>query len=250
MSELVVHQLPGAWGLPSISPFCLKLDAYLRMAGIPFRTVVDATPFRGPKGKLPWIEHDGKQIGDSGFIIEYVATRFGCDLNRNLTPADKAAARAMRRLIEENLYWVMVYSRWIVDENWHAFRDVVLGGLSVPIRRVIGPIARRGVRRQLQGHGIGLHSRDEIYAIGRGDIQAIAEFLGSKPYLMGAAPSEIDAIAYGFLANIERAPIDSPLKREILQRSNLVDYLSRISAAYFAQHAATADAATNQEQRR
>lgn len=24
MSELVVHQLPGAWGLPSISPFCLK----------------------------------------------------------------------------------------------------------------------------------------------------------------------------------------------------------------------------------
>lgn len=60
MSDLVVHQLAGAWGLPSISPFCLKLDLYLRMVGIPYRTVVDATTFRGPKGKLAWIEHDGR----------------------------------------------------------------------------------------------------------------------------------------------------------------------------------------------
>jgi hypothetical protein len=59
LSELVVHQLPSAWGLLSISPFCLKLAVYLRMVDLPFRTVVDATPFRGPKGKLPWIEHEG-----------------------------------------------------------------------------------------------------------------------------------------------------------------------------------------------
>lgn len=31
MSEIVVHHLPGAWGLTSISPFCLKVDAYLRV---------------------------------------------------------------------------------------------------------------------------------------------------------------------------------------------------------------------------
>jgi hypothetical protein len=29
MSELIVHHLPGAWGLASVSPFCLKLDTYL-----------------------------------------------------------------------------------------------------------------------------------------------------------------------------------------------------------------------------
>jgi glutathione S-transferase len=243
LSELVVHQLPGAWGLPSISPFCLKLDACLRIAGIPFRTVVDATPFKAPKGKLPWIEHDGKRIGDSGFIIEYLESRLGCDLNRNLSPAERAVARAMRRLIEENLYWVMVYSRWMVDENWRGFRDVVLSGLSTPARRILGPIARRGVRRQLQGHGIGLHLQDEIYAIGRGDIRAIAGYLGTKAFLMGETASEIDAIAYGFLANIARAPIASPVKQEILQQPNLADYLQRIDAEYFEQHAAADDGA-------
>ncbi|MGH7787600.1 MAG: glutathione S-transferase family protein [Candidatus Binatia bacterium] len=233
MSELVVHQLPGAWGLPSISPFCLKLDAYLRIADIPFRTVVDATPFKGPKRKLPWIEHEGKRIGDSGFIIEYVESRFGCDPNGSLSAAERAVARAMRRLVEENLYWTMVYDRWMVDENWRSFRDVVLGEIPLPIRRVIGPVARRGVRRQLQGHGIGRHLQDEIYAIGRGDIRAISHFLADRPFLMGETPSEIDAVAYGFLANIARVPIESPLKRECVERTNLMGYLERIERQYF-----------------
>lgn len=233
MSELIVHQLPGAWGLPSISPFCLKLDAYLRIVGLPFRTVVDATPFKGPKGKLPWIEHDGRRVGDSGLIIEYLEQRLGSDADRGLSPSDRAVARAMRRLIEENLYWTMVYDRWMVDEHWRGFRDVVLGALPVPVRRVIGPVARRGVRRQLRGHGIGLHARDEIYAIGRGDIRAVADFLGDKPFLMGETASGIDAVAYGFLANIVRPPIESPLKREAVERANIRDYLQRIEARYF-----------------
>lgn len=233
MSELVVHQLPGAWGLPSISPFCLKLDAYLRIVNIPFQTVVDATPFKGPKGKLPWIEHEGQKIGDSGFIIEYLEQRFGFDPNRALSPAERAVARAMRRLIEENLYWTLVYDRWMVEENWRSFRNVVLSKVPIPIRQLIAPVARRGVRRQLDGHGIGLHLRDEIHAIGRIDIGAIADFLGEKPFVMGATATEVDAIAYGFLANIMNVPIVSPIKDEALKRTNLVDFLERFRTRYF-----------------
>jgi glutathione S-transferase len=233
LSDLVVHQLPGAWDLPSISPFCLKLEAYLRIASMPFKAVVDATPFKGPKGKLPWIEHEGRRIGDSGFIIEYLEKRFGRAVNAGLSPTEQAIAHAMRRLIEENLYWTMVYDRWMVDEHWRRFRDVVLGGLPVPVRPLIGPIARRGVRRQLQGHGIGLHSQDEIYSIGAADLRAIGEFLGAKPFFMGETPCEIDATAYGFLANIVQVPIESPLKYEALERTNIVEYVKRIDERYF-----------------
>jgi hypothetical protein len=35
MEKVVAYHLPGAWGLVSVSPFCLKLDAFLRMTGIP-----------------------------------------------------------------------------------------------------------------------------------------------------------------------------------------------------------------------
>ncbi len=234
MPELIVHQIPNGWGLPSIGPFCLKLDTYLRIADIPFRTVIDATPFKGPKDKLPWIEHEGRKIGDSGFIIDYLTTRFACDLNQSLTPAEKAIAHSMRRLIEENLYWAMVYDRWMVDENWHLARDVILGGIPNPVRQFVALMARRGVRRQLEGHGIGLHSREEIHAIGCKDVGAIADLLDDKPFLMGATPTEIDAIAYGVLANIATVPIASPIKDEILKRQNLADYLSRIRERYYA----------------
>ena len=234
MSELVVHQIPRARGLPSIGPFCLKLDAYLRIADVPFRAVVDATPFKGPKGKLPWIEHEGNRIGDSGFIIEYLGSRLGCDLNATLSAAERAIAHAMRRLIEENLYWVMVYDRWMVEENWPTTRSVVLGGIPNPIRQIIAPVARRGVRRQLEGHGIGRHSRNEIHAIGRKDIGAIGDFLGDKLFLMGAIPTEIDAVAYGVLANIAKVPVASPIKDDVLGRANLVAYIDRIRNRYFA----------------
>src|SRR5262245_37588342 len=103
MSELVVYHLPGAWGLPTVSPFCLKLDAFLRITGIPHKAVTAPTPFGGPKGKAPWIEHEGKKIGDSGFIIDYLRTRFNVDPEKGLSAAERATGHALRRLIEENL---------------------------------------------------------------------------------------------------------------------------------------------------
>lgn len=234
MTELVAYHLPGAWGLPSVSPFCLKLDAYLRIAGVPHKHVITPTPFGGPKGKAPWIEHEGKKIGDSGFIIDYVRERFGVDTEAHLTKEQRGVSVAARRLIEENLYWTMVYDRWMIDRNWDVFRGVVLGGIPMPMRLAIAPMARRGVRQQLKGHGIGMHSAEEIHAIGRRDIGALSDILGDKPYFMGDRPSEIDAVAYGQLANIIVPPIDSPVKDEAMKRSNLPAFVARVREKYFA----------------
>jgi glutathione S-transferase len=229
-SELVVHQLPGTWGLPSISPFCLKLEVWLRLTGIPFRSVVDATPFGGPKRKLPYIEHEGRKIGDSGFILEYLEGRFGVAPDARLSASERAIAHALRRLVEENLYWVLIHDRWAVAENWRGFRDVVLGGVPRPLRAALAPLARRNVLRQLRGHGLGLHTGDEIHAIGRRDVGALADFLGDKPFLMGASATSIDATAYGLLANIMNVPIASPVKDDALKRANLVAWVERVGS--------------------
>jgi len=233
MQKIIVHHIPGAWGLPSISPFCLKLETCLKMGGIPYRSVTDATPFRAPKKKLPWIEHNGRSIGDSGFILEYLERALGLDLNAGLSAEEKGVSQAMKRLMEENLYWVMVYDRWMVDRNWSVFRDIVLGGIPQPVRTLMAPAARRGVRRQLKGHGIGLHSEPEIHSIGIRDISAISDFLGGKKFLMGDRPTEIDAVAYGLLANILKSPLESPVKDEGLQRKNLPEFLATMEHAYY-----------------
>ena len=128
----------------------------------------------------------------------------------------------------------MVYDRWVVEENWQKFRGVVLGGVPALVRPLIAPIARRGVHRQLKGHGIGLHSKDEVHAIGRRDVGALADFLGDKPFLMGDAPTEIDAIAYGQLPNIMHVPLESPVKEAALRHANLVAYVTRVKDRVFA----------------
>lgn len=236
MADIIVHELPGAWGLPSVSPFCLKLQTWLRVAGVSYTTVVDATPFRAPKGKLPYIEHDGRRIADSGFIIEYLSERFGPVPDARLTPSERAIGLAMRRLVEENLYWVMVYDRWVVEENWRVFRDVVLGGVPAPLRPLIGPIARRGVKAQLKGHGIGIHSADEVHAIGRRDVGALADFLAEKPFFFGESATELDAVAYGLLANVMEVPLASPVKDYARSRANLVEFVARMRSRYYAAH--------------
>ena len=233
MSDLIVHHLGGAWGLPTVSPFCPKLDAFLRMTEIPHKAVIAATPFAAPKRKAPWIEHEGKTIGDSGFIIDYLRKRFKVDPDADLTASQRAIAHATRRLIEENLYWTMVHDRWMVDRNWTVFRDVVLGGVPIPIRHLLAPVARRGVRRQLRGHGMGLHTEAEIHEIGCRDVAALADILGDKPHFMGDQATEIDAIVYGQLVNIMNAPISSPIKDAALQHKNLVEFLARFGRRYF-----------------
>lgn len=234
MSKLIVHQIARAFGLPSIGPFSLKLEAYLRIVGLPYEAVVDPTPFKAPKGKLPWIEHEGRKIGDSGFIIEYLEQRFGCDPDAGLSPEQRAIALAMRRLLEDDLYWALVYDRWMVDENWKLTQEAVLGGIAAPLRLVIAPIARRGVRRQLDAQGMGRHTRAEIHGIGTKDVEAVSDFLGDRPFMMGSTATGIDAVAYGILANIMLVPYVSPIKDAALARPNLVAFLARMRDTYFA----------------
>ena len=60
----------------------------------------------------------------------------------------ETTAVALRRMVEENLYWTMVYDRWMVEENWRSFRDIVLGGIPAAVRPVIAPIVAHGAWAQ------------------------------------------------------------------------------------------------------
>jgi len=233
MSELTAYHLPGRWGLVSVSPFCLKLDAFLRMTGIPHRSVTAATPFAGPKKKAPWIEHEGRTIGDSAFIIAYLIERFGIDPDAALTPAQRGQAVAIQRLVEENLYWAMVYDRWVREENWPILKGSVLGEIAAPVRALLAPMARRGVKKQLAGHGMGLHSDDDIQAIARRDLGALAGMLGEQDWFFGAEPGLADATVFSLLANIRYPEFASPMRAMIESHTNLAHHTDRFRARFY-----------------
>jgi glutathione S-transferase len=162
-----------------------KLETYLRMTGMPFEIVPNASLAKAPKGKMPYIEDQGRVIGDSGLIIDYLKATYGDPLDQWLTPSECAVALAFQHLMEEHLYWIGVYSRWVEPEGWKIIREAFFRGLRPPLKWIVPELARRTLKRELHDHGLERHRRDEIYQLGQADTTAIADFLGRNHFSWG-----------------------------------------------------------------
>lgn len=228
-----LFQFAPAFGLPNASPFCMKLETWLRMAGLPHELVNSGDVFKAPKRKLPYIDDGGTVVADTSFIVEYLKGRYGDPLDAALSPYERALATAFQRLFEENLYWAVVHTRWADAAGWALTRAAFFGAMPAPMRWFVPALARRGLLAEMRGQGMGRHSVAEIHAIACRDVTAVADFLADKPFMLGAAPTSLDATAYAFLANLLWAPVDSPIRRHAQERPVLEAYCRRMQARYF-----------------
>ena len=228
-----LHQFPTGLGLPNLSPFCMKVEVWLRLAGLPYEIAVDRVPFKAPLKKLPMVEDGGRVIADSHSILEELARTHAVDLDAGLTPAERATALAFTRLCSEHLYWAILYSRWAEESGWNTVKPVFFGFLPPVARQLVSGFARRSTLSQLQGHGLGRHPRAEIYRRAAQDIAAIADTVGAKPYFLGDRPTTVDATLYAFLANCWDVPMATPLKDAVGSQLNLVAYCRRMKERCF-----------------
>jgi len=232
--EILLYQAPRAFGVPNPSPFCIKLETWLRFAELPYRMVPCPDPRRGPKGKIPFVKVGGETIGDSEFIIAALRERYDVDLDRGMPAADRAVASAFTRLFEEHLYWIAVRARWLEPQAFEVLKKAFFARLPTPQRQILPGVVQRKLRRTLEAQGLGRHEPADIYRKGEHDLQAVSDFLGAKPYLMGDVPRTVDATAFGVLTSIIDAQIDTPLQPVGGGFKNLVDYTVRIRGKYFA----------------
>ena len=73
-----------AFGLPDPSPFVMKTEVQLKMAGLPYRRERAAPP-AAPKGKIPFIDDGGVHIGDSTSIRAHIENTYDIDLDHGLS---------------------------------------------------------------------------------------------------------------------------------------------------------------------
>jgi glutathione S-transferase len=83
---------------------------------------------------------------------------------------------------------------------------------------------------------MGLHTPEEIAAIGCADFDALAAQLEGREYLLGDRPSSYDAVALAFLANLLWARVESPVKAHAMGLPVLVDYCDRMMARVFPEY--------------
>jgi glutathione S-transferase len=229
---ITLYTFGPAFGLPDPSPFVTKTEVLLKMAQLPYGT--DASGFRkAPKGKLPYIDDDGERIADSTFIRWHIEKKYGLDLDRGLTKEQRATAWALEKMVEDQAYWAILDSRWMDEGNFakgpaHFFRAV-----PAVARPIVVAMVKRSVKRNARGHGMGRHSRAEIEALGTRSIDAMADYLGDKPFFMGAEPSGVDAAMFAFTAGVLCPVFDTPLRTAAEAHDNLRRYVGRMTARYY-----------------
>lgn len=229
-----LHQFPTAAGVPNLSTFCMKTEIWLRLAGLPYEIVWTPDPRKAPHGKLPYITDGADVVADSHQIIEHLSKKYSIDLDRNLSPVQKATARAFDRLLSDHLYWAgFIRPRWAEDAGWNQVRPLFFGGLPPVVRNLVAGVVRKKTVRDLAGQGLGRVPATEVHRRAVQDIEALAAQLGDQPYFMGAEPSSIDAAVYANLSNLWEAQIDAPLKAVVGQHRNLVNYCARMRARCF-----------------
>ena len=143
-----LHQFPGLWGVPSPSPFCVKLETYLKMAALPY-SLPKLNMLRAPKGKIPYIVKDGRVLGDSGLIIDDLIKIHGDRVDGHLSLSEQAQALAFRRLLEEHLYWIMLWDRWLQPQSWPILKRDFFTKVPIPARWLVPLFIRSGQKKQV-----------------------------------------------------------------------------------------------------
>eukprot|EP00533_Pseudo-nitzschia_delicatissima_P014696 CAMPEP_0197283490 /NCGR_PEP_ID=MMETSP1432-20130617/24954_1 /TAXON_ID=44447 /ORGANISM="Pseudo-nitzschia delicatissima, Strain UNC1205" /LENGTH=248 /DNA_ID=CAMNT_0042750481 /DNA_START=3019 /DNA_END=3765 /DNA_ORIENTATION=- len=223
------------------SPFVAKLVTFLKMAKTEYKFVPfpDHMLSGSPKGKMPWIVAPGilgeDAVADTTIIIGALAKADPAtfDLDKHLSPGDKAVGHAFKVMVEESLYWSLVQMRWQPDQAAAVTIPLFFPGYPWPVQKMMGWYLNRGIQASLQGQGTGKLTNEEITTKATSEIKALSDFLGSKKYFMGDKITSYDATMYSFLVAEVKGDWKHPICDAVKDCKNLVDYVERMHAEFW-----------------
>jgi glutathione S-transferase len=223
---ITLYSYPELFGVADNNGYGLKVFAFMRLAGVPFRHehIFDAS--KAPRGQLPYIVDGKETIGDSEAIVAYLIKTYALTIDSGVTAAQHNQNLLITRMLDD-LYWVMSYSRWKDERFYPAFCDALLREhASVNKAGLLKAKEFNALRYHYQG--IGRYAPEAAYARGLADLGALAKLVPADGFIYRPRPTSIDAGIYGFIANIWFFDIDTPLKQFVRAHANLVRHCTTI----------------------
>jgi glutathione S-transferase len=237
-----LYQFSRTANIPSPSPFCLKVETWLRMAGIKYENVDHKLKFRSNKGQLPFVELNGEEIADSAGIIKDVGRHFNADLDSHLTAEQRSVAHATISMLENHFHWVDV---WWRSKNPDAMIQAYkldlqnFTGSKLPealLKCVYRFTSKRKGLKKVRAIGISVHTPEEIIQMGKDDLQVLTEMLGEKAFFFGDEPTTLDIVVFSNVAQlvVVGKEVDHPLRDWLLENGkNLVQHFDKFKEKYF-----------------
>ncbi|KAF8371479.1 hypothetical protein PRIPAC_77908 [Pristionchus pacificus] len=183
-----LYQFGGTPTASSLSPFCIKIEAFLRLHKLKFErrnTFSD----RGQNGQLPFIELNGEIHSDSQIIIRRLTQTF----KLQAYPDEQTAAigHAVDRLIDNHTFNLLMMSKHrVVGEVVVAGADGVPSFL-LPLLAAVAGRYMAGVMTNRAQVSIGKFKENE------NDLLQLQTILGKKKFLLGDEPTAVDCTVLG-----------------------------------------------------
>jgi glutathione S-transferase len=232
-----VHKFGPAFGMPDSSPFVVKVETYLRIKGLAYEPI-PADVRKAPRKQLPVVDHDGKIIPDSTAIVEHFEAESDTKLDAHLDTKQRATGQAFKSMLEEHLYFCILFMRWATDDGWAVFEPSLremLGKMGVPglLRGMVSRQAWKFTVGRAATQGVGRMPRTEVVVAANGVVDAFATQLGERPFFFGDKPTTYDATGYAFAAGVLCPAFDNEVRKHAATKENLVAYEKRIADNYW-----------------
>ncbi|KAL7642995.1 UNVERIFIED_CONTAM: hypothetical protein RMT77_006284 [Armadillidium vulgare] len=238
---IYLYQFTRTPVLPSLSPYCLKVETWLRLAGLKYENVDHRLKYKSKKGQLPFVEVNGEEIADSAIIIKELGQRYNTDLDAGLSAEQRNVAHANISMIENHLAWVVKWWRCKCPGDWvRAAKLNLQQALNTRIPNAVLNFAfklrYRQAAKKVRAHGIGVHKPEEIEEFGHNDLKVLSDLLGDKQFFFGDSPTTLDVVAFANLAQV--AFLDKEVNyslRDWMQENctNLVSFCERMKERAF-----------------
>lgn len=232
---------PRLFAIPNLSPFCCKLETWLRIAEIPYVLVETTDPRSAPRRKLPFIEDDGVRIADSSAITDHLSRTRSIDLDARLDARQRATALLVQRTLEEHYAFVLAYTHLLRDEGVRHTR-ARFDRLPSMVRPLVARAVRENVKKLLWSQGVLRCGHEEIVTAAVLDWRAVLTFMSDGPFFFGEHATGVDAIVFGALAPTVLTPVETPIREFLRSQPKVLAYADRMLDRFFPELTALAQA--------
>ena len=232
------------WGIPSVDPECLKILAFSKFSGAPVSQKSTNNPFWTPQGNLPVFRHGGVVLTDFVAVSKHLLScNYSADYNLSAKQVSEAAA--FIHLMDEKLQPAMKYIMWVDAKNhiemtrpWFGRHLPFPLGLYYPnkfeqeaVKLIESLYGQHSDNEQI---GADTLVETTVYRDAQECLTILSNRLGESPYIFGRSPSSVDAVMYGYLAPLLKAPFPTnTLQNYLSSCTNLVKFVVRVSQNYF-----------------
>jgi glutathione S-transferase len=211
------------------SPYCLKVETYLKANGIEYEVIGDFYNLdKFSRKKFPVLQYNQEIIQDSSNIVSFVDRVTGKLVDGGLSEKDKMISTMLTSMVESELGPIVVYFRWVSPKGWAVWSKGAFVALNPLLRLFVPNLVRGSTKKQLFASGFARFPEQELLEKAKSILKAIDTQIGKSKFVLGDKFHIVDASVYGVLANIILCPVDTPLQQLAHQFDHLVTYCKTV----------------------